>query len=243
MQLVLHEHEIPELEVAFRVVAWPVAVRPEVGAPVEIELRAWSARARGSRLPEVVLAAQPNDALIRDANRSPALDGLLVGPEAQLLIAAENGDPDPLRVESKAIGVRGQLPGELGGALLEVVAHREVAEHLEEREVTGGGAHYLDVDGAKALLAAGEPGRGGLLLTTEVGLELLHARRGEQHRRVVAGRHQRRGRHPRVTPRLEKGEKALANLWSGHPNQSRCTSVMQKVKRSPLGILLHRNAI
>ena len=46
---------------------------------------------------------------------------------------------------------------ELDRALLEVVADREVAEHLEEREVPRRVADVLDVGRAEALLAGRQP--------------------------------------------------------------------------------------
>ena len=51
-----------------------------------------------------------------------------------------------------------QVPGELDRALLEVVADREVAEHLEERQVPRGRADLLDVGRAEELLAASSGG-------------------------------------------------------------------------------------
>ena len=38
-----------------------------------------------------------------------------------------------------------ELPGEFGGAVLEVLPHGEVAQHLEEREVARGEADLVDV--------------------------------------------------------------------------------------------------
>ena len=205
VQLVLHEHEVPELQVALGVVAGAVVVGAERRAAVQVQLRARAARPRRAGLPEVVLAPEPHDALVGHADRAPALDRLLVGAEAQLLVAAEHGDPDGSGVEAEALG--GELPGELRRALLEVVADREVAEHLEEGEVARGQPHVLDVGGAKHLLAGGQPPRRRLLLPAEVGLERLHARGGEQHRGVVAGRHQRRRGHAQVrrAPRRRTG--------------------------------------
>ena len=109
-----------------------------------------------------------------------------------------------------------QLPGELGRALLEVVADREVAEHLEEGQVALGGADVLDVDRAEALLAGGQPPRRRLLLAAEVGLERLHARGGEQHRRVVDRRHERRRGHAQVAALLEERQELLADLGGLH---------------------------
>ena len=78
---------------------------------------------------------QQDDALARHADRQPGLDRLLVGAEAELLVALEDRDPDVVGVEAEA-RLR-QLPRHLDGGLLEVVADREVAEHLEERQVAG----------------------------------------------------------------------------------------------------------
>jgi hypothetical protein len=183
LELVLHEDEVPELDHAVGVVAGAVRVGAEVGAAVVVELGARPARTRGAGLPEVVLAPEEDDAVVGDADRAPHLDGLGVGAEPQPLVAAEDGDPDLVRFEAKAL--RGELPGVLGGALLEVVADREVSEHLEEGEVPLGGADDLDVDGAEGLLAGGQALRRRLLLAPEVGLEGLHAGRREEDRGVV----------------------------------------------------------
>ena len=101
LELVLHEDEVPELEEALGVVARPVVLAAEVEAAVEVELRARAARPGRARLPEVVVAAQADDPLVGDADRVPAGDRLLVGPETELVVAAEDRDPDPLRVEAE----------------------------------------------------------------------------------------------------------------------------------------------
>ena len=134
LQLVLHEHEVPELEEALGVVAGPVVVGAEVGAAVEVELASTARRARSGPTARSCPRGRAHDPLVRHADRAPALDRLLVGPEAELLVAAEDGDPDVARGRSPKPFVR-QLERELHGALLEVVADREVAEHLEEGEV------------------------------------------------------------------------------------------------------------
>ena len=182
-QLVLHEHEVPVLEEALRVVPGPVVVGAELRSAVQIELRAGPARPGRPRLPEVVLAAEAHDPLVRHADRAPALDRLLVRSDPELFVAAEDRDPDPLEGEPEALGR--QFERQFHGALLEVVAHREVPQHLEEREVAMRAAHLLDVGGAEHLLAGGETPRRGLLLAAEVRLEGLHAGGGEQHGRVV----------------------------------------------------------
>ena len=78
---------------------------------------------------------------------------------------------------------------------LEVIAEGEVAEHLEKRVVAARVADVLEIvvlaAGAHALLRGGRARVVALLQAEEDVLELVHARVGEQQRRVVRG-HERR---------------------------------------------------
>ncbi len=141
------------------------------------------------------------------------LDRLLVRAQTQLLVAAEDRDPDLVRVEPEA--VQREVPGEPGGLLLEVVAEREVAQHFEERQVARRDADVLEVLGAEALLAVGDRRRGRLLGAEEVRLERVHARDGEQRRRVVRRGNERRRRQPAVAVGLEEPQERLADLVAG----------------------------
>ncbi len=69
VQLVLHEHEVPELEEALGVVARAVVLAAELGAAIQVELGARAGRARRTRLPPVVVAAQADDSLVRQPRR------------------------------------------------------------------------------------------------------------------------------------------------------------------------------
>jgi hypothetical protein len=217
LELVLHEDEVPELEEALGVVARAVRVGAEVGAAVEVELGAGAARAGGARLPEVVVAVEEDDALVRNADCPPVVDRLLVRAEPELRVAAEDGDPDVLEAEPEAVLlVRGEVERELDRLLLEVLAHREVAEHLEEGEMPERQPDVLDVRGPERLLTGGQPATGRLLLTTKVRLERLHARRGEQNRGVIDTRNKRRRRNAQMPVPLEERQKPLANLARLH---------------------------
>ena len=96
-----------------------------------------------------------------------------------------------LRVELQLF--RYELPREANRIALEVVAEREIPEHLEECVMPRRVADLLEVvvlpAGAHALLhgrgAACAPGR--LLLPEKHLLELHHSRVGEHQRRVVTG--------------------------------------------------------
>src|SRR5690606_29020511 len=117
-------------------------------------------------------------------------------------------------VTALVLGRGEQLPGELDGAFLEVVAEGEVAAHLEERAVPGGLADLFDVRRAHALLDAGGAGEGRLDLAEEVGLEGHHAGRDEQQSRVV--RDERRRRDDGVPALLEEAQPAAADLGRLH---------------------------
>ena len=148
------------------------AVAAVLGAAVVVQLGARAAGARRPGRPEVVVAER-DDALGRHALREPDLARLVVG--GHLVAPAIDGRPDPLAIEPP--GAEREVPGELDGAFLEVVAEREVAHHLEEGEVTRRLADLVDVDGAEALLDRRQTRRGRRLVAAEVRLERLHARR------------------------------------------------------------------
>jgi hypothetical protein len=197
--VVLHEDEVPELDVALLAAAGRPALFTEYRAPVVVQLGARPARPGGAHGPEVVGLAAPLDPLPGHAD--------LVGPDLdRLVVGFEDGHPDAFGIELEDRG--GQLPGQRDGLLLEVVAEREVAQHLEEGEVAGRRADDVDVGGAEALLDGRGPRPRRLLLAEHVGLELHHARRGEQQRRVVGDEARRRLRG--MALRLEEAEEGAS---------------------------------
>src|SRR5450759_2842038 len=134
MLLELHEDEVPKLEEAVAGAtgrAVRLAAAP-LGPAIVVDLRAGAAGPRRAGLPEVVVA-QADDPLGRNANPLPGGDGDLVGVERELGVAAIDGRPELCRVELHL--TCHELPGQLDRPILEVVAEREVAEHLEEREM------------------------------------------------------------------------------------------------------------
>jgi hypothetical protein len=211
--VVLHEHEVPVLEEALVVATREVVLGAELEPAVVVELGAGAAGPGRARLPEVLRARQQHDPLAWEADRQPRLDRLLVGAEAERIVALEDRDPDALGVEAEVL--QRELPRHLDRAVLEVVAEREVAEHLEERQVALGETDLVDVRRAEALLARGQPLVRRLLAPLEVRLERVHARADEQRRGVVAG-DQRRGGLAQVVARLEEALVLLADLVGGH---------------------------
>src|SRR5690606_10795842 len=152
--LVLHEDEVPELQIPVLVDLRP-AIRSVLRAAVVVDLRAGSGGARDAHVPEVVLLAAAHDPLGRYAGLLPQLD--------RLVVVEVDGHPDPLGLETKAAllhRVGDELPGEVDRAFLEVVTEREVPVHLEEGAVPAGLADLVDVRRTKALLHAdGAPER------------------------------------------------------------------------------------
>ena len=172
----LHEDQVPDLDVAVLVPVLGAAALAVLRPLIDEDLRIRSAGTGGPHGPEVVVIPHALDPFGRQPH--------LVDPDLlRLVVAVVHGDPQAVAVEAEHVGQ--QLPGQRNGDFLEVVAEAEIAQHLEEGVVIGIGAHDLDVEGAEALLHAGGPRPGSLLVTDEVRLEGHHAGDGEEHRRVV----------------------------------------------------------
>ena len=211
--LLLHEHEVPDLQEPV-LVDDRSAVGAELRPAVDVDLAARATGAGDAHVPVVVEQPAGLDALVGQA------DDLL--PDLpRLVVTVEHGDPDRVGREAVAAVVErpgDQVPGVLDGTFLEVVAEGEVAAHLEERAVPRGLADLLDVEGADALLHAHRPVERRRLLLEEVRLERHHAGVDEQQVRVVE--HQGCRRHHRVTGVLEVREEASADLRGLHQGAS-----------------------
>ncbi len=133
-------------------------------------------------------------------------------------LAFEDGRVQAGLVEAPDFGE--QLPGPGDRFLLEVVAERPVAEHLEEGVVVGVLADVVEIvvlaAGADALLRVGGPLVGPRAGAEEDVLELVHAGVGEQQRRIVVAA--RRGDDgTKVWPCFlhEEVDELLANFIGG----------------------------
>ena len=211
----LHEDEIPDLEelplLAQRdelvhaggtLPPSPVPLPPNV----DQNLGARSARPRVPHLPEVVLVAQAKDAAVRDA-------GDLTPEFARFIIGMVHGDIKAVGVDAEPLAARHPFPGVLDRFLLEVIAEREVAEHLEEGVVARGVTDLLEVvmlsTRPDALLAGHRTRVIAAFQTLKHPLELHHAGVGEQQCGVVRG-HERRARH--LTVRARRGFEVVQEL-------------------------------
>ena len=128
-------------------------------------------------------------------------------------------DRDPELFGGQHEVLRQELPGEVDGVMLEVVAEREVAEHLEERVVAGGVADVVKVvvlaAGADALLGRRGAGVRALVEAEEHVLELVHAGVREEKRRVMGGDDRARG-DDRVALAFVEVQKGAANVCDFH---------------------------
>ena len=206
--LELHEHQVPDLDVALLAAVGRPAAGPVLGPLVPEDLRARPAGADIGHAPVVVLA-EALDPLSGHAD--------LVAPDGLGLVVAEvHRHPQPVGVESEHPG--NQLPGPGAGVRLEVVAEAEVAQHLEEGEMAGGATDLVEVvvlaPGPHALLHGYGPRERGLLLAGEVRLEGHHPGHGEQQGGVVGDQAGRRV--VGVAPLDEEVDEGLADLGRGH---------------------------
>ncbi len=186
--LVLHEHEVPDFDEAIALGiagAWRPAC--DVLAVVIEYLRARSAGPCFAHGPEVVGGRNPNNSVVRET-------GNLLPQHERVVVGGIDGGHQPVPGKAELPGH--EVPGKLDRHVLEVVAEREVAEHLEESVVPGRVADVVEVvvlaPGAHALLRAHRAPVAPFLESGEYILELHHAGVGEHQRRIVA-RHQRRG--------------------------------------------------
>ncbi len=163
-----------------------------VGRSVVMDLGAGAARAGVAHLPEVVFLVPQVNALGRNTDGFPVVGGFVVARHVVGRIALEDGHVQPRLVELPDIGQ--QFPGPGDCFLLEVIAERPVAEHLEKSVVIGVLADVVEIvvlaAGADAFLRVGSALKRARARAEEDVLELVHARIGKQQRRVVE-RHDR----------------------------------------------------
>ena len=112
---------------------------------------------------------------------------LIMPDVVRLVVVQIDGDCQPLWVQAEPTLIGQKLPGPVDGLFLEIITKREVPEHLEERMVIGRHADVANVTRAYAFLARRGPGKLDRPDTQELVFELIHPRRSEQHRLVLAG--------------------------------------------------------
>ena len=212
----LHENEVPDLDHLRMAHIDHLAARLQgdlrLVAQVEVNLRAGSAGARLTHLPEIVVLVAADD-VVFGKKLLPIVVSLLVERHAVLVRTFEHRGVHPLG--GQPVNVVQQLPGPLDRLLLEIVAVGPVAQHFEHRMVIGVVADLLQVvvlaRDAQAFLRIGRTRVFAGRVAQENILELVHARIGEHQRGVALDDHRGR-RHDNVAFRFEKVEKSLPDF-------------------------------
>ncbi len=227
----LHEHQVPDFDVAIAVFLGRTRrPAPDVGAVVEENLRARTARAGVGHLPEVVgsvaralVVADAHDALGRHAD-------LLVPDVVGFVVFLVHRDPQ--LVFRQAVDAGQQFPGVVDRLFFEIIAKREIAEHFKKRMVARGIADVFQVvvlaAGAHAALRGGRARIAALVVAEEHILELHHAGVGEQQGRIVA-RHQARGTDDGVLLRFKEFKELVADFSRFHVLWPRGNDALQTV--------------
>ena len=207
----LHEHQIPNLNVAPAVTAkitvfvtfvrcdWPHVV---------MDFAAWTARTGVAHGPKIVLRPKFVNSMFLYPYVHPLLVSFCVA--GYFVFATENRYVYPVFRNREPFRRRDQLPCKGDGFLLEIVAEGKIAQHLEESVVAFGEPDVFEVvvlaAGADAFLATGGALVVALLQAEEDVLELIHAGVGEEQR-GVANRDERRAAHDPVIFLLEEVQK------------------------------------
>ena len=205
---------------------------PGILSPWSIEdLRARAARTGVAHRPEIVRAGDADDAALGQSR------DLLPQVEGDVVVDIDGRRELVLR-QAEIFGH--QIPGKLDRALLEVVAEREVAEHLEEGVVARRVADIVEVvvlaAGAHAFLRGRGAHVGALLQAGEDVLELHHPGIGEHQGRVVARDERRRG-HGLVAVLGKIVEEARPDLVDAAHECSPLPTPVQEARKRPSGLM------
>ena len=175
-------------------------------AAIDEDFRARSARTGLARRPEIVGGGDADDLVVGQA-------GDLLPKVESLVVVVVDRYQEP--IDRKIEGLGDQRPGKFDCLGLEIIAEREVAEHLEERVVARRIADVVEIvvlaAGAHAFLRGRRAGIGSPFVTGENVLERHHPGGGEHQGRVVA-RNQRCRRDDLMRIAAEIVEKRRADL-------------------------------
>ena len=207
--VVLHEHVVPHFEILAARARRRTLGRARGLAGIDEHFGVRSARAgyaRGS--PPVIFLGQEEYAFFGYARLFPVRRGFVVA--RAVAVAGEHGHRQFSGVDAEILLVGQELVAPRDHFLFEIIAERPVAQHFEESQVRRV-AHFVDIARAHALLHVGKAFALRVLLAEQIGHERVHARRREQHGRVVFG-DKGRGTYYRVAFALVKIEPHPAQL-------------------------------
>ena len=161
-------------------------------------------------LPEVILLAEAENPVLGDADIiAPDGKGFIIG--RRRLVARKDRRIQTVRLKADPLRAGQKFPRPGNGFLLEVVAEREVAEHLKIRAVARGMTDVFNIARADALLAGRHTMARRLFLAGEPRLHRRHAGVDEQDGLVVL-RNERKARQTQMTLRLKELQIHLTKL-------------------------------
>ena len=142
----LHEHKVPYLDDLRMVVVHHVAAGYLLlfffGTEVDVDFRARTAGTCIAHFPEVVMLVTVDDVVLRQ-ELFPVGSSFIVAAQAFFGAAFEDGSVEVFGVDFQH--VHQVFPGPGDGFLLEVVAERPVAQHLEHGVVIRVVSHFFQV--------------------------------------------------------------------------------------------------
>ena len=185
--LVLHEHQIPDLDEPVAVLVGAARrAAPDVIAMVEKDLGARTAGTGRTHAPEIVVGGNADDPVIGQARN-------LLPDRRSLVIGVIDRDQQLVLRDVEILGQ--QFPGERDRLGFEIVAEAEISQHFKEGMVACGIADIVQIvvlsACAHAFLRRGGAAVVAVFQAGEHVLELDHAGIGEHQRRIIA-RHQGR---------------------------------------------------
>ena len=220
--VILYEHQVPYLnhkrvplvDKEMTGGCCPLAFRPDVN----MDLRTGSAGSGLTHLPEIILLRSVKNVVFETGKAfHPVRCGFVVTRHILHRITLEDGCIDSLCGNTETAGKK--LPGPLYRLLLEVVAERPVAQHLEHCMMVGVKPHLLQVivlaRHPQAFLRVGHPPVFGRLVAEEYILELVHSGIRKHQCRIIFYHHGCRG-HYSVFLRPEETEELFSYLVSLH---------------------------
>ena len=216
----LHEHEVPNFDVAVAIfVGTARRAALHISTVVIEDFRAWTARTRVAHHPEVV-GHVASALVVTDANDAFCGNAHFFVPDVVgFVVFCVDGDPQFFSRKHEVL--RQEFPGEVNGIVFEIIAKREVAEHFKESVVTCGVTHIVQVvmlaACANTFLTGGGTGVGALVETKEDVLELVHTSIGEEQGGIVTRNHRARANN-RMSFAFEELQIGSTNICDFHSN-------------------------
>ena len=216
--VVLHEHQIPDLDIAVA-----IFLRSSRGSAFDfftMVIENLGTRATGAGIahaPEIVALVGFATGLVTNATETRGIHADFLEPDVCGLVVLVI-DRDPKLFRRQTHHLREKFPGELDGLTLEVVTKAEITQHLEESVMSGGVTDILQVvvltPGTYAALRGSRARIVAFFLAQEQILELHHPGIGKQEGRII-GRHQGTGLHDGVSLAGKIIEECLSDFSAG----------------------------